>query len=64
MPADPLSLPLMRKTFIEADRVWPTLDAVEGSLPLMRKTFIEAPYRCALGSTPQGVSSAYAEDFH
>ena len=36
------SLPLMRKTFIEAWRGWTVEDYSGSSLPLMRKTFIEA----------------------
>ena len=42
-PAAPTSLPLMRKTFIEARWCWRILTtAGSGSLPLMWKTFIEA----------------------
>ena len=58
------SLPLMRKTFIEAmkssDGEW----ARGKSLPLMRKTFIEALSGRRLVRLSGQVSSAYAEDFH
>ena len=37
-----MSLPLMRKTFIEASSKKSTQNSTHPSLPLMRKTFIEA----------------------
>ena len=58
------SLPLMRKTFIEAENEWLFNRLVTAtSLPLMRKTFIEARSRYTIFAE-SAVSSAYAEDFH
>ena len=59
-----VSLPLMRKTFIEAVQPATILTACVESLPLMRKTFIEALKSLSLRIWRQHVSSAYAEDFH
>ena len=58
------SLPLMRKTFIEADPYFAAPYCCWSSLPLMRKTFIEARNCRSMQSRNAGVSSAYAEDFH
>ena len=60
-----MSLPLMRKTFIEA-LSGRRLVRLSGrwSLPLMRKTFIEAALWQYLNAGKAAVSSAYAEDFH
>ena len=58
-----MSLPLMRKTFIEAPAVLTWGFGGGPSLPLMRKTFIEASKEHTLMIT-FNVSSAYAEDFH
>ena len=51
VPVAAQSLPLMRKTFIEATSTAPAkLDLSWMSLPLMRKTFIEAvPETCCHG---------------
>ena len=58
------SLPLMRKTFIEAEGVAVEKAQAEKSLPLMRKTFIEAIILDKASGKVIQVSSAYAEDFH
>ena len=59
-----LSLPLMRKTFIEADPYFGLRHPFSESLPLMRKTFIEAILPDLVERIVWNVSSAYAEDFH
>ena len=58
------SLPLMRKTFIEAENPHGLHRPEPTSLPLMRKTFIEAGETLDAGAEGSRVSSAYAEDFH
>ena len=50
-----VSLPLMRKTFIEAVQPATILTACVESLPLMRKTFIEAPRLCRLAGREPGL---------
>ena len=59
-----MSLPLMRKTFIEAPAVLTWGFGGGPSLPLMRKTFIEASMVVSVTRVGTVVSSAYAEDFH
>ena len=59
-----VSLPLMRKTFIEAWMEAALSPHVKRSLPLMRKTFIEARLPTRRKHAVTLVSSAYAEDFH
>ena len=58
------SLPLMRKTFIEAAHTASPTVSIHVSLPLMRKTFIEAWSSQSLTGRVHPVFSAYAEDFH